>query len=393
MASKIDWYSAVAKLPGIYLEDQEPEGCGLAVSIEINAANRWVVHVAREESGHVKYSATQPLSAYAVYQSLETIYKEIGYVPELTDTEYDMLELPHKDSLFHQTLAGKMPGVYLGMPEDEGMEWAAHYSVEIKGDGRYILYSGILQEGGSFSAEPEIDKNGVYDLSQVLDELRLFGFSPDRLDFLYRLDTVRQDEVERQLPGCILVNPYFEEQGMAVSLCKDTEERWKIFTTKRVSSTEIQIHEQRDLEARQVYTYVYDLLEQTIPDAIQKKLGLPPLEKLYSESISKKLKGFFIGSVMGLDEEGHAQTRFVSLQHEGKEGWVMYYVKSEELITGGRKIVVHKTDPFLEERIYSSFERLDPMMDPLDLYFRLSEQKNPDLSILAKRFEVQMEKK
>ncbi|MDX9754430.1 MAG: hypothetical protein RBU29_10740 [bacterium] len=390
MAKKINWAGVIAKLPGVYVEDQDPEGCGVAVSLEASAPGRWVVHAVRDENGHIRFLSTSPCGAYAVFQHLEKLFAEAGYIPELSEVEYDMLELPPKDRVFHQTLAGKMPGVYLGMPEEEGLEWAAHYSVEVKGDGRYVLYSGVIPEGGVFGSEPEIDPSGVYDLSQVLDELRLLGFAPTCLDFLYRFDTLDLSVVERNLPGSVISCPSAAEQGLVVSVCWESEDRWKVFTAER-AERETRIHEQRDLDARQVHHRVYELVAQPIPAAAGERVGLPPLEKVFSESISKKLKGFFLGQVQGRDEGGHVQTRFVSLQHEGKDGWSLYYVKSEELLAGGRKLLAHHAGPFGEERIYPFLESLDPLLDPLDLHARLSGQKNPDLFALAKRFEEQME--
>lgn len=387
MTINIDWQAISAALPGIFLKDQDPAGCGLAVSLEAAGKDEWFIHYAQEHNGKPAFYKTKPLSAFAVFQTLEKLFKNIGYTPELSCSEYEMLELPRKESIFNRSLAEKMPGEWLGIPDgEEESGWVTHYSLVVKGDGKYILYTGSLTDGDDFLSKAEIEKYGVYDLSEILEELRLMGFIKNRLAFLHRLNAESWVELEKQLPGAVLKNPDTSADITAICICPFSGDSWKIFTVKKENSASYSFHEQPDAEARTVYHYVYDHLDIIIPDTAREKVNLPSLDTLFNESIEKKLKGYYIGAISGLDEKGQQQKRFVSLQRESKISWTMHYVKSEELLSGNRKIIHHKTDPFLEENIYRFFLKLEPLFDPLDIYAKMNEQKNPEIYALAQLF-------
>lgn len=392
MTEIVNWQIISTKLPGIYLQDQEPEGCGLAVSIECAEVDAWTIHYAKEQTGKTVYYKTKPLSAFVVFQTLEKLFKEIGYTPELSDSEYDMLELPRKESIYNQSLAEKMPGEWLGVPDGEDDSgWATHYSVSTKADGKYILYSGALNDGDDFLAKAEVEKYGVFDLSEILDELRMLGFKKGKFSFLLTLHADSWQDLEKQLPGAVLPNPKKDQDIIAACISPHTEGQWKLFIVKKQDFTTYTLQEQLEIEPRAIYHFVYDHFGVIIPDAALEKTKLPALDKIFDESLEKKLKGYYIGQVSGMDENHQPQKRFVSLLRESKISWSMQYVKSEELLSGNRKIVHHKTDPFLEENIYKFMLRLEPLFDPLDVYTKMSEQKNPEIAALAELFVEQME--
>ncbi|MBD3266187.1 hypothetical protein GF373_05910 [bacterium] len=388
----IHWQDEITALPGIYLQDQEPEGSGVAVSIEPRGAGAWIVHSIKEIEGRAVRHSTKPLPAYAVYKTLDTIYRPIGYVPEPSEAEYDMLQLPPREDIFQQSLANQLPGVFLGVPaeDDEGIGWINHYSVVINDDGTYALYSGVTNEGEDFLKEPEIEKVGTYNLSEILDELRILDFPREKLDFLFTLKAGSLQELKTKLPGAVLEANRFADAGLAVSVCHEADNVWKIFTTERLDRDTYRVHELRDVDARQVDKKIYDLLQTSLAKEERQQAKLPPLEKVYADSIEKKLKGFFLGAVSGEDAAGHYQKRFISL-HKEKDEWTLHYVLFEELIAGGRKYAIHKTEPFREETILAFFEFLDPLFDPLDLFAKLQGSKIPEIQSLGDAFQKQME--
>ena len=82
----------------------------------------------------------------------------------------------------------------------------------------------------------------------------------------------------------------------------------------------------------------------------------------------------------------------MSLYGAGEAAWEIHYVKSEELIAGSRKFPTHRVEPFTAENVLEALERLDPLLDPLDLQARMSGSKIPEIAHLAKCFVEQMEK-
>jgi hypothetical protein len=190
------------------------------------------------------------------------------------------------------------------------------------------------------------------------------------------------------MPGLVVSSTL--ENTKTVSLCTDTEGSWKVFTAESLECDTFRLHEHRNLDARQVHKMVHDLLEISIPKPVLEKLKIPSLKDLYSESMEKKLKGYWIGAANGQDDLGNLQLRFVSLQKEGEE-WLLHYVCSEDLLSSSRKYPVHTLPSFKEEEIYKTLEKLDPFIDPIDLQELFAQNKHPEISHLSKLFLQQME--
>jgi hypothetical protein len=389
----MDWSTITAALPGIVVEDQDPDGCGLAISIESVDASTWIIHTARDQHGEAVIQKTAPLSAFHLYQTLEKLYAAIGYTPELSAVEYDMLQLPPKKTIAQESLAAKMPGTYLGLPPDEegDLGWITHYSVVALPKGNYKIYTGVLSAGDDFLAEPEIDLAGTTNLSETLDELRIAGFSEDALLFLRILSAPSRHELQNTLPGERLNPPPGTPDDLYLSICRDGDDSWKIFSTRKKDEARFFIDEERGLDARQTYKSVFSHLHISIPETVASRVHLPSMEKLFHDSLAKKLKGFWLGSVNGEDDACREQQRFVSIQQDPKTVWTVYYILAEDVLSGSRKFTVHHAEPFTEEEIYTAFEKLDPTIDPLELYAKMVESKIVDIAELAKRFEEQME--
>ncbi|MFB3785106.1 MAG: hypothetical protein ACE15F_01925 [bacterium] len=389
------WREALPRLPGLYLRDQQPEGAGIAVSIEKRGEGQWVVHALEESQGRWLQTRTPPLSAAEVYRAIQKCYKNVGYVPELSAQELEILGLPRWEEIFQQILSRRLPGTWLGAPPEEwetGQEWTCHYSVTRNAGGTYTLHSCVITDGDDPLAEPEIDKVGVFNLSELLDELRILGFKKPDYAFLLSLDASSLEEAAPWMPGRLVTPEPLRGAHWLISICPETRESWKVFVAEKNGDTHVSITETVSLDARQVYKRIHELEGIVVPAAIRDALRLPSLEKLYAESLEKKLKGYWLGTVPGKDENGQLHERFVSLAGAGEEAWEIHYVKSEELISGSRKFPAHRVAPFTAENVLEALERLDPVLDPLDLQARMSESKVPEIARLAKRFLEQMEK-
>lgn len=193
------WQEVIQKLPGIYLNDQYPQGAGLAVSIEPREDRSWVIHYIKEQQGAAKRFKTKPLNSFDVYKKLESLFAEVGEPPRMTEEERRALGLPPKDELATVSLRHRMPGTWLGKSRDLENEfgWDTVYSVERKSNGKYVLYTCLELEENALVENPEIERVGEFDLSQLLDELRTLGFSKPVYSFLYTLSPVKGEDVKR----------------------------------------------------------------------------------------------------------------------------------------------------------------------------------------------------
>lgn len=388
------WREALSRLPGLYLQDQQPEGSGIAVSIEKSGAGQWVVHVLQERQGRLTRTQTPLLPAAEVYRAIQKYYKHVGYIPELSAEELEILGLPRWEEIFQQTLSRRLPGTWLGAPREEresGQEWTCYYSVTRNAGGTYTLHSCMITDGDDPLAEPEIDKVGVFNLSDLLDELRILGFKKPDYAFLLSMEASSLEEAASWMPGRLVTPEPLRAAQRLVSICPEIQESWKVFVAEKSGDAHVSMTETVSLDARQVYKRIHELEGIVVPAAIRAALRLPSLEKLYAESLEKKLKGHWLGTVQGKDENGKLHERFVSLAGAGEEAWEIHYVKSEELISGSRKYPVHRVEPFTAENVLEALERLDPVLDPLDLQARMSESKVPEIARLAKCFLEQME--
>ncbi|NPU98275.1 MAG: hypothetical protein HPY51_13820 [Candidatus Omnitrophica bacterium] len=394
MPDAMEWREAISHLPGLYIRDQHPEGSGIAVSVEKRGDEQWVVHALQESQGRIKITESPPLPAAEVYRAIQKFYTKAGYTPVLADDELVILGLPRWEEIYQQFLSRRLPGIWLGAPREEresGQEWLCHYSVVRNPKGTYTLYSCAITDADDPLAEPEIDKAGDFNLSDLLDELRILGFKKADYASLLDLDALSVAEVAPWMPGKLLPADISPEKSRIVSICRDSRDFWKVFVAEKSQETRVSITEIANLDARQIYKKVHELLGIGVPPELRTALRLPPLEKLYAESLEKKLKGHWVGSVLGKDESGKPQERFVSLIGAGEDRWEIHYVKSEELISGNRKFPVHRAEPFAADDVLDALEKLDPVLDPLDLQMRMSESKFPEIIRLAKRFMEKME--
>ena len=395
MSNTINWREAVSRLPGVYLQDQQPEGSGIAVSVEKHGEGQWVVHALQERQGRLAAARTPPQPAADVYRSIQKFYKNVGYTPEISAGELAALGLPHWEEIYQQILSRRLPGTWLGAPREErasGREWTCHYSVTRNPNGTCTLHSCVITDGDDPLAEPEIDRVGVFNLSDLLDELRILGFKYADYAFLLSMEAMSLEEAAPWLPGRLVTPDPPRAAGRLVSVFLTSKDSWKVFVAEKSGESRVSFTEIVNLDARQVYKKIHELEGIVIPPAIRQALRLPSLEKLYADSLEKKLKGHWLGTVQGKDENGNPQERFVSLYGAGEAAWEIHYVKSEELNAGSRKFPTHRVEPFTAENVLEALERLDPLLDPLDLQARMSGSKIPEIAHLAKCFVEQMEK-
>ncbi len=391
MTTQINWNQTIQNTPGLYINDQQPEGCGMAVTIE-RLEPEWTVRFIYESGAQLiikKYSAA---SAFDVYRLLDQLFKQSGYVPELTDQERETLHLPERSNIFDQRLSRQLPGQWIGAPEgaESDGEWKTNYSIEIKPLGKFILYTGIVAEDEDFLAEPQIDASGPFDLSEILDELRILGFSINEYGFLFQLSFDAMQEIIDYLPGYVIKNPVVDSPIKAISICSCGGE-WKVFIAQTEQAGQCIITEQPDLDAKRVHKIVHDAIGIAVPGGIRNKLRLPSLYKLYELTLSKKMKGVIIGAVSGQDDNGLTQERYVSIKKENEDEWQIHYAKSEELTSSNRKIHVESTESFSTSEFVEIVMNLDPVIDPLDLVQRMAESSELDISDLAKIFMKEME--
>jgi hypothetical protein len=391
MTMQINWNQTIQNTPGLYINDQQPEGCGMAVTIE-RLEPEWTVRYIFESGAQLMIKQYSAASAFDVYRLLDQLFKQSGYVPQLTEPERETLHLPERGNIFDKRLSRQLPGQWIGAPkgaESDG-EWKTNYSIEIKPLGKFILYTGIVAEDEDFLAEPQIDPSGPFDLSEMLDELRILGFSINEYGFLLQLSFEHLQEIYDYLPGYIIKNPAVDSPVKAISVCSCGDE-WKVFLAQTEQAGQCIVYEQPDLDAKRVHKIVHDSVGLVVPGEIRDQLRLPSLYKLYQPTLNKKMKGLYIGAVSGQDDNGLTQERYVSVKRENDDEWQIHYAKSEDLTSGNRKIHVESIGPFSHSEFVDIALNLDPIIDPLDMVQKMSESSEDDISNLAKLFMEEME--
>ncbi len=382
----IEWDNVIAQMPGLVLEDQQPQGSGIVVSIEARGQERWVVHCAREEQGSVRRYHTKPLDAEKVYKALERFYREAGYVPEISEGEQDQLGLPRLEALMVEHLPERMPGEYLGakQPGDELIEWVVHYSLEKKPNGRFTLYS---CGDPRFEEDPSklyIEEMGTFTYAEILEELREIGFSPQECQSLTQIEAASLSELKKKMPGEVFETP--AEAGCVVSILQRKDQTWTLFLSrKREGESVYEIEVLSSLEALEVYRTMFDQLGWIPMERDLHRVKLPRLETLYEETLMKKMKGELIGGISTPDEHGLNREVFVALKRIKEEGWLFQFVRAEDLLAGEKKFMVHKLGPLVEENVQNIILQLEAHVDPVGLLERMSEHKNSEIRELAKR--------
>ncbi len=395
MNAAINWREAIGQLPGLFLNDQHPEGSGLAVSIEKQDAARWIVHSIQEQNGAPHVFHSHPLSAVSVYQTLHQLYESAGYTPEITEEERRILGLPHKEDLVQETLKQKLPGTWLGAPGDQAdSEWDALYSVEKQVDGSYSLYTCVTTDETGLLSEPEVDKSGTYSLAGLLDELRILGFQEHDLAFMFSFTAHNWNEAAKNLPGSVLPNSQFEKNHFVLSIVQEGEDYWRLFHAEQTEYDTFSIVEIPGLDAKHVYKTVDEISGELIPPSVRKRIHLPSLDRLYFDALTKKLKGDWIGTVLGADESGKRRERYVTLFIDNEIEWSLHYAKSEDLTASGkgaRKVQVYKAGPFHTDDFITAADNLDPVIDSLDLILQMRNHSNPEIVKFAQILYKQLE--
>ena len=394
------WKEAIARLPGIALQDQYPEGARLAISIEASGGRTWRIHSVHENNGAFDATQTRPLSAPELYRTLEKFFEAVGDPPELSDRERSTFDLPRKEDCYRENLLQKMPGTWLGSSESMESEfgWTSVYSVKTNEDGSYTLYTCTAGEEDEDTADDlDIEKAGTYDLSQLLNELNVLGFERNRYAFLLSIEAAGWNEVQSRLPGVVLPCPDFVRTGVAISIGSSNEAQWNLYVTDRTSENQYTIAEHTDLDAKQTYRTCYEILGSIPTGSVRERLNLPSLEILFSKTLRNKMKGNWLGEVSGEDESGRPQVRFVSIKTikpppsdsivpQADVTWQLDYVKSEDMLSAGRghrKFEVHSTGSIHPQEIQSFIDRYDPELDLLDLCDVMTESSIPEASNFA----------
>ncbi len=385
----MNWNRIIDQLPGVYLSDQHPPGSGIAVSVEKKTNDSWTIHAAREQGDNFKVETYGPYPASRLYEKLKELYREIGYTPQLNEEELQKLGLPSSQDVFSRRVFEHLPGLYIGAQQvaESGMDWEIHYSVQKTPKRAYTLFSCSARSDDDFLAEPEIEELGVFPLHDLLEELRIYGFYPDDYAELCVLHADSWQEVLQELPGRRLEKQNPEENGCVVSLVPQTGETWTLFYAVPKGTNTYRIHELANLSAKDIYKKIYDLTGGLLTSEDRKTTKLPSLLDIYSETLTKKMKGDYIGTVPGINHRNRYNETYFSMQTSKDDSRLFFFVSAEELITlgkSGRKIAVHKLGPYKEVDWGKCIHDLEHYIDVLELIITLDESKSEEVRKLSK---------
>ncbi len=382
----VDWNETISLLPGVYLSDQQPQGSGLAASIE-RIDDLWQIHYAKETPDGLRFYKSKPLHAFHVYETLKAVYKEIGYYPQLTESEQAALQLPDEHDCIAADIYRKLPGFYLGKKaaDQNTMAWGeAHYSVEMNGDGTYSLFSCIDPLDEDAVLKPEVDKLGEYTLPDLMDELRLVGFKPEGISYLTCIQGPFE-ELASHLPGHIIKNAQFDSAGQMISVLQRDEDQWCVISTERMHENKYRLVCHDRLAPKDVYKCIFQILSIIPCHTDIAKIGLPPMTKVFEDSLLKKMKGELLKGPLAQAGEEQGEFWFVSIRMEKQAYWHLHLVRASHLLEGGRKVQVEKLGPYHVEALSHFLHDLEAYVDPLDLMDALEESKFAEYQELAKQ--------
>ncbi|RJP25010.1 MAG: hypothetical protein C4527_17765 [Candidatus Omnitrophota bacterium] len=384
------WSEIITQLPGLYLQDQHPPGSGIAVSVEKHENGGWILHYAKEKTDSLQHGAEGPFDAAYLYEKLKFLYRDIGYTPQLRDEELKALHLPDSQEVYTERVFAHLPGRLIGSQRiaESGMDWVVNYSVGKNADHTYTLYSCSARGDDDFLAEPEIEELGTFALHDLLEELRIYGFRPDDYAGLCEIEASSWQEILRALPGRRVENQRPEEDRCAVSLVAHNRECWTLFYAVPIADNRYRLNELATLSAKDVYKKVYDLTGCLLSVNDRKKVQLPELIDIYGETLSKKMKGDYIGGVPSVNMSKRYNETYVTVQNNKDDSRLFYFTSAEELITlgrTGRKINVHKLGPYKDVDLGKFIVDIEPHVDLLELILKLDESKIEGIRELSKR--------
>jgi len=390
----MNWEKVVERLPGVLLKDQQPEGSGIAVSIE-RAENQWRVHYAKETDGGFKIRHSAPVSAQDVYEKLAKLFRNAGFVPQLDGKERALLGLPSLEAIQSDRLIQKMPGLYLGLQDDieDSMGWGFHYSVQKNGSGDYTLYSCLASDVGESLSEPEIEALGTYSQAELWEETLYLGLSLEHYPFFTEIAADSWEDAAKAMPGRLLQSDRRVMKKNLVSAAEGRNGRWNLFYAVPERRGGYFLKGAIGLAAKEFYMMSFERLNSILTKTDAEALHLPPLTEIYGEALQKKLKGRFLGGIAGADGSGRPCEIFLSLTREKNGTWTFHIADAHNLLNGSRKILVQKIGPFHPvERDKMMEALLERNVDLLELLSVLEESDFPETLDLADELREYLEK-